>query len=52
MKILSKLINIKGPIVILFGNSSFNLKVSASIRVGRKYGKYTLKINKSKENDT
>ena len=44
-----KLINIKRPVVILFGNSSFNLKVSAGIRVGRKYGEYSLKINKVKK---
>ena len=47
--ILSKLINIKRPIVILFGNSSFNLKVSAGVREGKKYGEYSLKINKVKK---
>ena len=47
--ILSKFINIKRPVVILFGKSSFNLKVKAGIRVGREYGEYSLKINEVKK---
>ena len=47
--ILSKFISIKRPIVILFGPSSFNLKVSAGVRGGRKYGEYSWKINKVKK---